>query len=170
MTIITAIPMKDDHIAGHFAKAERFVFIDEQGTTLKEISNPIAPNECKGMLADLFRTHGANRVVLKNIGKKMLKKLLDNGLSVYQALQGRLAISKMLKNDSTSLIQLVSADQGQESACSHGQRHQREIANSCGEHEHGHSGKKGCGKAGSAQRHQCQGAAQPHAHKRCCEE
>ena len=40
MTTITAIPMKDDHIAGHFAKAERFVFIDEQGTTLKEIANP----------------------------------------------------------------------------------------------------------------------------------
>ena len=77
MTIITAIPMNDDHIAGHFAKAERFVFVDEQGSTLAEIANPVAGNECKSALAELLQAQGARRIVLKNIGSKMLGKLLE---------------------------------------------------------------------------------------------
>ncbi|WP_362793964.1 NifB/NifX family molybdenum-iron cluster-binding protein [Aeromonas allosaccharophila] len=82
MTIITAIPMNDDHIAGHFAKAERFVFVDEQGCTLAESANLVAGNECKSALVELFSAHGASRIVLKYIGSKMLGKLFCSGLAI----------------------------------------------------------------------------------------
>ncbi|MEV3810369.1 hypothetical protein [Aeromonas allosaccharophila] len=42
MTIITAIPMNDDHIAGHFAKAERFVFVDEHGRFTRRLVATVA--------------------------------------------------------------------------------------------------------------------------------
>ncbi len=120
MTIITAIPMNDDHIAGHFAKAERFVFVDEQGSTLAEIANPVAGNECKSVLAELLQAQGARRIVLKNIGSKMLGKLLGSGLAVYQASQGRLAMADMLSNESGHLTELTSAEQGSASRCAGG--------------------------------------------------
>ncbi len=126
MTIITAIPMNDDHIAGHFAKAERFVFVDEQGSTLAEIANPVAGNECKSALAELLQAQGARRIVLKNIGSKMLGKLLGSGLAVYQASQGRLAMADMLSNESGNLTELTSAEQGSASRCAEGGRPSRQ--------------------------------------------
>lgn len=167
MTIITAIPMNDDHIAGHFAKAERFVFVDEQGGTLAEIANPVAANECKGALAELFNAHGASRIVLKHIGSKMLGKLLDNGLTVYQASQGRLAMADMLSNESGNLTELTSAEQGSASRCAEGAGHRGKGSHQCA--SHGRLGKGGCCKSASGQQQGCQGNRQRN-HKKCCEE
>ena len=167
MTIITAIPMNDDHIAGHFAKAERFVFVDEQGRSLAEIANPVAANECKGTLAELFLAQGACRIVLKNIGSKMLGKLLGSGLVVYQANQGRLAIADMLSNESGNLTELTSAEQGSASRCAEGTGHRGKGIHQCA--PRGRLGKGGCCKSASGQQQGCQGNRQRN-HKKCCEE
>ncbi|MCR3970048.1 NifB/NifX family molybdenum-iron cluster-binding protein [Aeromonas veronii] len=167
MTIITAIPMNDDHIAGHFAKAERFVFVDEQGSTLAEIANPVAGNECKSALAELLQAHGARRIVLKNIGSKMLGKLLGSGLAVYQASQGRLAMADMLSNESGNLTELTSAEQGSASRCAEGAGHHGKGSRQCA--PRGRLGKGGCCKSASGQQQGCQGNRQRN-HKKCCEE
>ncbi|MGN5046658.1 NifB/NifX family molybdenum-iron cluster-binding protein [Aeromonas sp. 23P] len=118
-------------------------------------------------MAELLQAQGARRIVLKNIGSKMLGKLLGSGLAVYQASQGRLAMADMLSNESGNLTELTSAEQGSASRCAEGAGHHGKGSRQCA--PRGRLGKGGGCKSASGQQQGCQGNRQRN-HKKCCEE
>lgn len=38
--MITVVPMNEDRVANHFAKANYLVFLDEQGVEINRVDNP----------------------------------------------------------------------------------------------------------------------------------
>ncbi|OLQ75491.1 hypothetical protein BIT28_22925 [Photobacterium proteolyticum] len=149
--MITAIPMNDDHIASHFSKAEHFLFINEQGVEVSRHENPALAAHCAGKkaLLKLLLQHHAERVVVRNIGQKMLGKLLSHQLSVTQTDSGRRSAQELVSSETAGLFSLTEADQGRPSPNHNGCRHAERRCHSQG-HSHGqgqgHGHGKGCGK------------------------
>jgi len=81
-----AIPYNDERLAGHFSKAEQFLFVE--GDKLQVIDNPAIEGQgCSGKksLMALFEQQNVDRVIVRNIGQKMLAKLFSAGIRVFQA-------------------------------------------------------------------------------------
>lgn len=81
-----AIPYNDARVAGHFSKAEQFLFVD--GDTHELVDNPAVQGEgCSGKksLLALFKQQNVDKVIVRNIGQKMLAKLFSAGIRVFQA-------------------------------------------------------------------------------------
>lgn len=115
--MITAIPMNEDRIANHFSKAENFLFINEQGEEVSRHDNPVHNSHCAGkkdLLELLIRQH-AERIVVRNIGKQMLGKLLAHRLAVFQTNSSRRGTVELANPEAAGLITLTEADQGRPS-------------------------------------------------------
>jgi predicted Fe-Mo cluster-binding NifX family protein len=84
--MITAIPMNDDRIANHFTKANYLVFLDERGIEINRIDNPALAANCAGKqkMVGLLAEQQVDRIVVRNIGERMLGKLLARQFAVYQ--------------------------------------------------------------------------------------
>ena len=89
--MITAIPVNDDRVANHFTKASHLVLVDERGVELSRTENPALGAYCSGKrkLVDLLVQQQVSRVVVRNIGERMLGKLLGHQIAVYQTDCGR---------------------------------------------------------------------------------
>lgn len=153
--MITAIPMNNDHIASHFSKAEHFLFINDQGVEVSRHENPVLAAHCAGKkaLLKLLLQHHAERVVVRNIGQKMLGKLLSHRLSVVQTDSGRRSAQELVSSETAGLFSLTEADQGRPSPKHNDCRHAERRCHSQGhsysqDHNHGQGRGhgKGCGK------------------------
>ncbi|MGY5453491.1 NifB/NifX family molybdenum-iron cluster-binding protein [Agarivorans sp. MS3-6] len=116
--MIIAIPVNNDKLAGHFTKAMSFSFYDGAGVLLASRANPSLNEGCHGkkQILDLFDRYKVERVLIKNIGDKMLSKLLAKDLMVFQT-HGRLAsVDALFQPEQVSLHQLCLATEGRPSS------------------------------------------------------
>jgi predicted Fe-Mo cluster-binding NifX family protein len=161
--MITVIPMNDDRIANHFTRADSLLFIDAEGREISRHANPALEAECGGKqrLLDLIVRQGAERVVVRNIGRQMLDRLLEQNLIVLQTGRGHRHVADL--SQFADLVALTDASQGRPSS------HHDEQAGGCGcGHQHGHSHSHDA-------EHQCCGQHKGHQHHahgrghgRCC--
>ena len=131
--MISAIPMNDDRIASHFSKAHSLLFVNEQGQELSRQPNPALAAGCAGKqrLVELLLANKAQRVVVRNIGERMLGKLLAHQLQVVQTDCGRRSVAELANPAAAPMPALTDASAGHLSfnyelkqaggkACSHG--------------------------------------------------
>jgi predicted Fe-Mo cluster-binding NifX family protein len=146
----TAMPIKDSHICNHFTKAEVFAIFDEEGQQQSVIPNPALNGNCSGKaaLVTMLQQACVGRVIVRNVGERMLAKLLDAKFVVLQVTNNRLAAQDLVVSD--SLIPLLSAEQGRSSV----NYEEKQAKGSGCSHEEHHSESHDCGHAES--------------HKRCC--
>ncbi|MGX9463465.1 NifB/NifX family molybdenum-iron cluster-binding protein [Shewanella sp. A14] len=153
--MITAIPLKDEHIASHFSRADSVLIINDQGHEIGRFANPALAEGCEGkqQLVSLILAHGANRVIVRNIGQQLLSKLLSHQLSVFHARNGRTAIEYFAAANLADCVEFTEASQGRPSM-----NHIAKKANGgCCNHDHAH------GESG------CHNRSETATHKRCCE-
>ncbi|ACQ93270.1 conserved hypothetical protein [Tolumonas auensis DSM 9187] len=160
--MITAIPMKEDRVASHFTKADSFVFINENGDVISRKANPALNANCSGKseLLTLLQAENVQRVIVRNIGERILGKLLDSQFAVYQTSCGRQDAKELVSEQANKLTQLTNASQGRQSL-----NHEAKQANGgCGcnhdEHEH-HDQCCGENKTSDQEHH--------HGEGRCCQ-
>lgn len=162
--MITAIPMEGGQISNHFKKASQFIFLNQQGQFVGHMMNPAYPDTAKSCsstkeLMAQFQQRNVDRVVVRNIGERMLDRLIAAGLAVWQTATGRVELSALAAGDE-NLTKLDSAEQGRPSvnyiekqlkggSCSGGTDNHAGGCCSSSEHEPqvsgcGGKGKKGC--------------------------
>lgn len=115
--MITAIPVNDDRVANHFTKASHLVPVDERGVELSRTENPALGADCSGKrkLVDLLVQQQVSRVVVRNIGERMLGKLLGHQIAVYQTDCGRRLFTELCDPDTRVLTELNKPEQGRQS-------------------------------------------------------
>lgn len=161
--MLTAIAIDEDRIANHFTKATQLMITDERQRILARITNPALNASCDGKKAMVAALHeaGVTRVVVRNIGQRMLGQLLDSGIAVYQAMTGRLPQDGHI--DESLLTALTSAEQGRPSP-NYLARHA--DGDGCGECGHEHQQEAGLDHDSG---HQCQKPAGcGNGHGGCC--
>ena len=157
--MIYAIPSNQGHLCQHFTKAEQFSLIDHSNSLLASVDNPAAQPDAschdKSAIVQYLQSMKVEAVIVKNIGERLLGKLLDAGLKVFQVNQIR-PLELLL---SSPMQQLSEPSQGRPSIqhakkAESGQQHQ----SCCQQNSH------------SAEQHRCHKGRQ-HGHqsgKRCC--
>ncbi|EMM6387148.1 NifB/NifX family molybdenum-iron cluster-binding protein [Proteus mirabilis] len=115
--MITVIPMNDDRIANHFSKANYLVFFDERGIEINRIDNSALVANCVGKkkMVDQLTEQKADRIIVRNIGERMLGKLLARQFAVYQTNCGRYSAQDLVNQVTSDLVQLHQANQGRQS-------------------------------------------------------
>ena len=104
--MIFAIPYQNERIAGHFTKAERFLFTDKKNTISKE--NPaLVSDGCSGKksLFTLLKNQKTDAVIIRNIGQKMLAKLLNANIRVFRA-SSRISVETLQLSELTELTEI----------------------------------------------------------------
>lgn len=155
--MITAVPVTNDRIAGHFTKADSFIFINQQGRIVCHHINPARESGCAGKksLLSLLTKQNAKRVITRNIGERMLGKLLALELQVFKSSASEIDTLELSLETAQSITPLTSPEQGRKSThyearqaeggcgCSHNDESESSHeANNGGCHQHG--GKKCC--------------------------
>lgn len=118
--MITAIPMKASKISNHFKKAPQFLLLNQAGKSVGQMTNPANPASGKGcssikeLMAELQR-HQVNRVVVRNIGERMLKRLLSHDLEVWQTSSRQPELASLAAGESGKLARLARPQQGRAS-------------------------------------------------------
>ncbi len=155
--MITAIPMKADKMSGHFTKSDSFLFFDDKGAVVGQSQNPALNSDCSGKdaLVDLLTASGCRQVIVRNIGERMLSKLLERDIVIYQKQGEGIAMEDLLSPEALGYKRLETPEQGvkspnyykkqAEGGCGH--NHASEDG---GEHTQSHSccgGKAGADKA-----------------------
>ena len=160
--MITAIPMKEDRVASHFTKADSFVFVNENGDVLSRKANPALNANCSGKkdLLDMLQAENAQRVIVRNIGERILGKLLESQFAVYQTSCGRQSVKELVSEQADKLTHMTSPSQGRQSL-----NYEAKQANGgCGcEHTHQHGAGRCC-----QSRDDTQAAGRGHGRGRCC--
>ncbi len=148
--MITAIPMKEDRVASHFTKADSFVFVNENGDVLSRKANPALNANCSGKkdLLDMLQAENAQRVIVRNIGERILGKLLESQFAVYQTSCGRQSVKELVSEQADKLTHMTSPSQGRQSL-----NYEAKQANGgCGcEHTHQHGAGRCCQSRDDAQ-------------------
>jgi predicted Fe-Mo cluster-binding NifX family protein len=141
----TAIPLQGDSLANHFTKASTFALLDQNGMLVKKIDNPAIQSGCEGksQLVEILKAHQVNRVVVKNIGERMLSKLLNLKFVVRQANRRSVDISTLF-NHMAEFPELIEASEGRESVNYHNKQKQ---GGGC-KHGHHHDSVDGSEKKG----------------------
>ncbi|QSX33201.1 hypothetical protein JYB87_15970 [Shewanella avicenniae] len=137
--MITAIPMSRDKIAAHFSKADSFVFINEQGTSVVQAPNPGLENGCAGKanIITLLQQQQVDRVIVRNIGERFLARLLDAKFQVFQSGSSHFDSVQLQDSVPRFLLPLTAAEQGRPSV----NYQKKQAAGGCGcdhDAEHGH--------------------------------
>lgn len=158
--MITAIPMTGDKVANHFSKAATFQFIDEHGTLVSESANPALAQGCaaKANIIQLLKQQQVQRVIVRNIGERLLARLLQAQLAVFQIGSSRWDSPEFLADAPRYLLPLTGPEQGRPST--NFQRKQASGSCGCGQHEQ----QQGC-------QHEHHGNCPHHAEPRhCCQQ
>jgi predicted Fe-Mo cluster-binding NifX family protein len=157
--MFTALPLQGLSLANHFTKATSFAIYDQQGVLVKQLDNPALESGCDGKsrLVEMLGVNQVSQVIVKNIGERMLGKLLDCNMLVRQVnLRG--GDIATIFSQIAQFPELNEASQGRESVnyhkkqqqggcCSHehaGEHHTADKKSCCGS-RHG-SGRGGCCK------------------------
>ena len=147
--MITVVPVDENKISNHFSKAEEFVFLNENGEQVKRMANPVLNAEgCHGrakrMLVEQLASENPDRIVVRDLGECMLRKLLAGNFKVF-----RTSASALFEDLNENLVALTEPDQGRTSRHTHKHEHghNHEHGNGkghghggscCGKHKHGH--------------------------------
>nr|WP_321270295.1 NifB/NifX family molybdenum-iron cluster-binding protein [uncultured Tolumonas sp.] len=160
--MITAIPMKQDRVASHFTKADSFIFLDENGDVKARKENPALNANCSGKadLLTMLQEENVQRVIVRNIGERILGKLIDSKFSVYQTNCGRQDAKELVSEQANMLTQLTSASQGRQSL--NYEAKQAKGGCGCNHGDHDHHGKCCDESNPSGQEHH-------HGSGRCCQ-
>ncbi|GLR74604.1 NifB/NifX family molybdenum-iron cluster-binding protein [Aliivibrio sifiae] len=101
--MIFAIPYQNERIAGHFSKAEAFIFTDKINSIAR--SNPaLNNNSCNGKksILTLLQEQQTDVVLIRNIGQKILAKLLNANIRVFRT-SGRMSLDTLQLSELTEL-------------------------------------------------------------------
>ena len=162
----SALMLSQGLLAGHFTRAEQLQILNPEGNVIATLTNPAAAEGCHGKqaLLDALAHHQVGQVVVRNIGERMLGRLLAANIRVLQCRSARLPLPALLAP--TNLQPLTEASQGRPS-----RRHQskatiRAIQPVGAGHPHCHgscnSGSNHCCASSS---HQAESSRQGHT---CC--
>lgn len=110
-----AVMLTRGQLASHFTRAEQLQIVSPQGTVLATLPNPAAGEGCGGKQALLvtLKAHQVNQVVVRNIGERMLGRLLTGGMQVVQCRSARLPWPALLAEG--NLQPLTEPSQGRRS-------------------------------------------------------
>ncbi len=159
MTI--AMVVNKNRLANHFVKAPEFAFFNADNTLIKVTDNPAKTSSCcsgKKATVALLQESNVKKVIVRNIGQRMLGRLLKADIQVFQSPFGGEADA--ILNRLESCKELTEAEQGKlpaKHASGHsskggcgGHAEGGKEGCGCGSHsegsDHDHSGNAGCGK------------------------
>ncbi|MGX9416037.1 NifB/NifX family molybdenum-iron cluster-binding protein [Vibrio sp. WJH972] len=133
-----AMPLQDKSLSNHFTKASAFALFNQNGDFIKQFENPGLQKDCEGKskLVELLNLYQVSQVVVKNVGERMLGKLLDSKIVVKQVNQRGLDVVSIFEH-MEALPTLASADQGRESI----NYREKQKTGGCCNHEHKHAHK-----------------------------
>lgn len=147
--MIIAIPMTKGEIAVHFTKAETVAFFDKEGASVAHFENPALQENCEGKakMVELMKAQNANCVLVKNVGQRMLGRLLANGIEVRKTNSAPLTLKSLNQLPLENYEQLISPDQGSRSPLFETKRAQGKTC--CGsDPSTGYQKQKKCGSSG----------------------
>ena len=118
-----ALMLSQGQLAGHFSRAEVLQILSPGGEILATQPNPAAAEGCHGKqaLLDALAHYQVGQVVVRNIGERMLSRLLAANIRVLQCRSARLPLPTLLAP--ANLQPLTEASQGRPS-----RRHQSKSA------------------------------------------
>ncbi|MFM1687360.1 NifB/NifX family molybdenum-iron cluster-binding protein [Aeromonas salmonicida] len=113
-----AVMLTRGQLASHFTRAEQLQIVSPEGTVLATLPNPAAGEGCGGKQALLVtlkahQVNQVNQVVVRNIGERMLGRLLTGGMQVVQCRSARLPWPALLAEG--NLQPLTEPSQGRRS-------------------------------------------------------
>ncbi|WP_434362140.1 hypothetical protein NF212_18265 [Parasalinivibrio latis] len=113
----TLMPVRGECLAGHFSKAAELAIFDSTGSLTKRLPNPARESGCanKKVVFDLIAEQNVHRIIVRNIGQKMLGKLLAMNVDVFKS-SSMLDADSLADLDLAKLLPLTSAAQGRECA------------------------------------------------------
>lgn len=119
----SALMLSQGLLAGHFTRAEQLQILNPEGNVIATLANPAAAEGCHGKqgLLDALAHHQVGQVVVRNIGERMLGRLLAADIRVLQCRSTRLPLPALLAP--ANLQPLTEASQGRPS-----RRHQSKAA------------------------------------------
>ncbi|MCE0492582.1 NifB/NifX family molybdenum-iron cluster-binding protein [Vibrio salinus] len=111
--MITAVPVMDNRLSNHFTKAHHFIFVKDTGELVSSAPNPALDSGCSGKsrLLEMLKSNHAKRVLVKNIGSRMLSRLFECEIKVIMAEKGQSAdlLSLLRGENVTTLVDLSRA-------------------------------------------------------------
>ncbi|MCF3099464.1 hypothetical protein EHZ86_19880 [Aeromonas australiensis] len=119
----SALMLSQGMLAGHFTRAEQLQILNPEGNVIATLTNPAAAEGCHGKqaLLNALAHHQVGQVVVRNIGERMLGRLLAANIRVLQCRSARLPLPALLAP--ANLQPLTEASQGRPS-----RRHQSKSA------------------------------------------
>lgn len=119
----SALMLSQGMLAGHFTRAEQLQILSPEGNVIITLANPAAAEGCHGKqgLLDALAHHQVGQVVVRNIGERMLGRLLAANIRVLQCRSARLPLPALLAPANLQL--LTDSSQGRPS-----RRHQSKSA------------------------------------------
>ncbi|AYV37992.1 TPA: NifB/NifX family molybdenum-iron cluster-binding protein [Aeromonas veronii] len=119
----SALMLSQGLLAGHFTRAEQLQILNPEGNVIATLANPATAEGCHGKqaLLDALAHHQVGQVVVRNIGERMLGRLLAVNIRVLQCRSARLPLPALLAP--ANLQPLTEASQGRPS-----HRHQSKSA------------------------------------------
>lgn len=119
----SAIMLDKGLLAGHFTRAEQLQILSPDGCIIATLPNPAAAEGCRGKqaLLDALSHHQVGQVMVRNVGERMLARLLAADIRVMQCRSARLPLPALLAP--ANLQPLTEASQGRPS-----RRHQSKSA------------------------------------------
>jgi len=111
----SALMLSQGLLAGHFTRAEQLQILSPEGNVIATLANPAAAEGCHGKqaLLDALTHHQVGQVVVRNIGERMLSRLLAANIRVLQLRSARLSLPALLAP--ANLQPLTEASQGRPS-------------------------------------------------------
>ncbi|WP_236320358.1 NifB/NifX family molybdenum-iron cluster-binding protein [Aeromonas veronii] len=111
----SALMLSQGLLAGHFTRAEQLQILNPEGNVIATLTNPAAAEGCHGKqaLLDALAHYQVGQVVVRNIGERMLGRLLAANIRVLQCRSARLPLPALLAP--ANLQPLTEASQGRPS-------------------------------------------------------
>ena len=111
----SALMLSQGLLAGHFTRAEQLQILSPEGNVITTLANPAAAEGCHGKqgLLDALAHHQVGQVVVRNIGERMLGRLLAANIRVLQCSSARLPLPALLAP--ANLQPLTESSQGRPS-------------------------------------------------------
>ncbi|MFM5512720.1 NifB/NifX family molybdenum-iron cluster-binding protein [Aeromonas veronii] len=136
----SALMLSQGLLAGHFTRAEQLQILNPEGNVIATLANPAAAEGCHGkqVLLDALAHYQVGQVVVRNIGERMLGRLLAANIRVLQCRSARLPLPTLLAP--ANLHSLTEASQGRPSRRHQGKATIRAIQPVGAGHPHCHGG------------------------------
>ena len=137
--MITAIPLGRNGVSRHLAKADAFMIQAMADDKPIQFDNPAKQAGCGGKteLLNQLQAHKVERVLVSNIGSRMLARLLDAGIRVFQIAGGTKEDNLQVLMQMDTHVELTDASQG--GATPNFTRKQAEGKGKCCSHGHSHN-------------------------------